>query len=88
MVPMGVCAECGTTQGLHIHEIFYGPNRSLSIEDGYVIPLCGPEHNLSDIGIHFNKALDLKWKRKAQEHWERRRGSRQQFRERYGKSYL
>lgn len=88
VAPQKVCAVCGTTMGLHTHEIFFGRNRQLSIQDGYTMRLCGNHHNLSGEGIHFNKPLDLYWKRKAQEHWEANRGTREQFIERYGRSYL
>lgn len=33
------CIECGRTD-VELHEVWYGANRKLSIEDGLVIPLC------------------------------------------------
>lgn len=65
------CVVCHTTQDLHKHEVFFGTaNRKLSIKYGLVISLCGIHHNLSNKGIHYNKELDLKWKRKAQKKFE------------------
>ena len=64
------CYICGTTEGLHRHHIFYGTaNRKISEEDGCWIWLCGPHHNLSNAGIHFNKALDEKVKQQAEKIW-------------------
>ena len=33
------CIECGRTD-VELHEVWFGANRKLSIEDGLVIPLC------------------------------------------------
>ena len=80
------CIECGRDR-IAMHHVFFGPNRKVSEEDGYVIPLCHYHHNGSNEAIHFNRELDLKWKRIAQKHFERL-NSRQTFIRRYGKSYL
>lgn len=90
------CYICGTTEGLHRHHIFYGSaNRKVSEEDGCWIYLCGPHHNLSNMGIHFNKALDEKVKQQAEKIWISTYvpdlDEDQQikaFIKRYGKSYL
>lgn len=80
------CAECGRGDTA-VHHVFYGTaNRRLAQEDGYIIGLC-PEHHTGDDGIHFNKQMDLRWKRYAQAHYERTH-SRDEFIARYGKSYL
>ena len=64
---MKQCAVCGTTQGLHHHEVFFGSaNRQISIKHGFQEWLCGTHHNLSNDGVHFNRELDLKFKRKHQ----------------------
>lgn len=58
------CYVCGTTKGIHIHEVFYGTaNRKKSIEHGFCVGLCGYHHNLSSEGVHFNKRLDLQLKK-------------------------
>lgn len=61
------CTVCGTTFNIHKHEVFYGTaNRKLSIKYGLVIPLCAKHHNMSNEGIHYNRKLDLKYKKIAQ----------------------
>ena len=79
-------------EGSHRHEIFGGfssGNRDKSIEDGLVIFLRPEDHNMSNKGIHFNKEFDLYAKRKAQLRWMEFYGkTEEQFRERYGKSWL
>ena len=60
------CIECGRTN-INKHEVFFGTaNRQKSIEDGCVVPLCGLHHNLSNAGVHFNKALDNRIKQQAE----------------------
>lgn len=83
------CLICGSTIGLHRHHIFYGTaNRKKSEEDGCWCYLCGVHHNMSSKGVHFNKKNDLKVKRLCQERWEELNGSREEFRKRFGQSYL
>lgn len=87
--PMNKCCVCGKSINVRSHEIFFGTaNRKKSIEDGMVAPLCDKDHNTSSAGVHFNKELDLKLKRKAQQVWENTYGDRDAFIKRYGKSYL
>ena len=78
--------------GSHRHEIFYGfsnGNRQKSIEDGLVIFLKPEDHNMGDNGIHKNREFDLYAKRKAQLRWMEFYGkTEEQFRKRYGKSWL
>lgn len=90
------CFVCGTTKDLHVHHIFEGvANRKKSEEDGMKIYLCGYHHNLSSAGIHFNKELELKVKKIAQEAWMRqfvpnlsREDQIEAFIKRYGRNYL
>jgi len=64
------CFVCGTTNDLHLHHIFYGTaNRKKSDEDKMTIFLCANHHNMSNAGIHFNKALDEKVKQQAEKIW-------------------
>lgn len=84
------CIECGRTN-IEKHEVFFGTaNRKLSIEDGLVIPLCKAQHHAGNlIGIHKEKELNDKWKRIAQKTWqEYYNKTEDEFRARYGKSYL
>lgn len=63
------CFVCGTTDNIHLHEVFGGPYRANSKEDGLVIPLCAQHHNMSYQGIHFNKELDDRVKELAERYW-------------------
>lgn len=63
------CFFCGTKSNLHRHHIFNGPNRQKSDIEGMWAYLCGPHHNLSGQGVHFNKELDLKLKKHAEKIW-------------------
>lgn len=82
------CAVCGTTQGIHIHEVYYGTaNRRKSIANGFCVGLCGKHHNLSNEGVHFNKALDLKLKQEYQKAFEQTH-TREEFMQLIHKNYL
>lgn len=84
---MSRCYVCGTTQGLHTHEVFYGSaNRKKSIQYGCYVRLCGRHHNLSNDGVHFNKQLDTSLKRVAQECFEGLHGH-DKFMEVFKKNY-
>ena len=76
-------------EGSHRHEVFGAYNRQKSIEDGLVIFLRPEDHNMSEKGIHANREFDLYAKRKAQLRWQEFYGkTEEQFRKRYGKSWL
>lgn len=75
--------------GCHRHEVFGASNRQKSIEDGLVIFLRPEDHNMSEKGIHANRDFDLYARRKAQLRWMEFYGkTEEQFRKRYGKSWL
>ena len=76
--------------GYHRHEVFFGTaNRQLSIDDGLVVFLPPHLHNMSSKGVHQNRELDLHFKRIGQKAWMDYYGkSEEEFRQRYGKSYL
>ena len=68
---MTSCYVCGSTNNLHIHEVFYGTaNRQKSIKYGCCVSLCAKHHNMSNEGVHFNKPLDLEIKKKMQKRFE------------------
>lgn len=79
------CYLCETTIGLEVHHCLHGTGRrKLADEDGLTVYLCHKCHmELHDKGIadHFLQKL-------AQNYYEFHIGTREQFRERYGKSYL
>lgn len=84
------CIECGKPN-VELHEVFFGSrNRSKSIEDGMVIPLCKEYHHRGNlVGIHKDKELNLKYKRIAEQKWlEHYNKTVNDFIKRYGKNYL
>lgn len=82
------CYVCKTTFNLQEHHIIYGTsNRKQSEKYGLKVWLCRGHHTGST-GVHFNKPLDLHLKKLAQEHFEAEYGTRERFREVFGKSYL
>lgn len=83
------CFVCGTTLNLHDHHIFFGTsNRQQSEKHGMKVWLCAYHHNMSNAGVHFDKELDLRLKKLAQECFESTYGDRNTFRRVFGKSYL
>lgn len=84
-----ICYVCHTTENIHRHHIFYGmSNRKNSEEQGCWCYLCAMHHNMSSVGVHYNQALNLRLKRECQQRWEELNGTREQFRQIFGKSYL
>ena len=82
------CWVCGVVDSLHSHHVFGGTgNRKESEKHDMKLWLCGDHHNLSREGIHFNRALDLKAKRFAQEEFEKTH-SREYFMTVFGRNYL
>ena len=71
-----------------IHHIFGASNRKRSEKYGFILPLHPRWHNMSNDGVHFNRELDLKFKRMAQEYYENHYGTRADFIIEFGKSYL
>lgn len=82
------CYICGNPQNIHKHHVFYGSsNRSNSEKYGCWIYLCAPHHNMSDMGIHFDKELDLEIKKNCQREFERIY-DHDTFLKVFGKSYI
>lgn len=83
-----VCLVCGSTQNIHIHEVFFGTaNRKLSIKYGLCVCLCARHHNMSNSGVHFDKGLDRNLKEFAQKKFNEVYPELE-FRKIFGKSYL
>lgn len=77
-------------EGLERHEIFFGKNRKRSIEDGLVVFLTAEQHRGTK-GVHGKngKELNDKLKQLGQKTAMKYYGwTVEDFRERYGKSYL
>ena len=78
---------CHRTGQLHEHHIFGAANKKWSEKYGLKIWLCPVHHNMSDAGVHFNKALDLQIKQIAQREFEDTY-SREDFLRIFGRNYL
>lgn len=60
------CFICGK-YGTEIHHVFFGTaDRKMSDKYGMIVGLCY-NHHRGNNGVHFNRKLDLKLKRYAQE---------------------
>jgi len=83
------CIVCGRPKEA-LHEVFFGTaNRKKSIQYGLVIPLCNYHHNMSDVGIHFNRTLDLSYKQIAEQRWiEHYQKDKNEFIKEFGKNWL
>lgn len=79
------CYLCGEPY-TETHHVFFGTaNRKLSDADGCVIYVCRKHHEL----IHRNHKVDLTIKARMQMKWEEVNGkTTEDFRKRYGKSYV
>lgn len=81
------CCICGSPY-IEKHEVFYGKGiREKSIKYGLVIPLCAKHHRDSKEGIHFNKEINLNYKRMAQKKFEETH-TREEFIKEFRKSVL
>ena len=85
--PRKECYFCGKTEGLHHHEVFFGPNRQNSIKWGCQLWLCPAHHNLSNAGVHMNRHMDLLAKRYTQKAFEEVYGH-EKFMEIFHRNYL
>ena len=69
---------------IHLHHIFGASNKANSEKYHFMLPLRADWHDMADYGIHFNKELDLKYKRKCQEYWLSHYGTKEEFIETFG----
>lgn len=81
------CYITGRTTGLHHHHIYGGANRQVSEKNGFWVYLAAELHNMSDSGVHFNRALDLALKAECQRKFEETH-TREEFMRLIGKNYL
>ena len=86
---MDHCYVCGRTGRLEAHHCFHGSaNRKLADDDKMIVALCPCCHR-GHKGVHNNAELDRQIKRDAQKVWQAYYGKTEEdFRERYGRSYL
>jgi hypothetical protein len=84
--------ECFITKARGIkldrHEIYYGTaNRKISKANGFWVYLIPSLHNMTSIGVHFNREFDLQLKTACQRKFEESH-TREEFRKLIGKSFL
>lgn len=85
-----ICFFCGRkAEGEH-HLIFGTADRELCEKDGLKVPICNNCHNMGNkLGrVHDNPMAEKLSKMLGQAIFEANIGTREQFRKRYGKSYL
>lgn len=70
------------------HHIFGGSSRKASEKYGYIIPLRPDLHPNGAYAGPERAQIDLKLKQMAQSHFEANYGTRDEFRNIFGKSYL
>lgn len=77
-------------EGSHRHEVFFGTsNRQKSIKYGLVVFLTPEMHNMSNEGVHFNKAFDNELKKIGQKvAMETYDWTIEDFIRKFGKNYL
>lgn len=61
---LDICYLCGRRKQ-HLHEVFFGRNRQLSMKYGCVVPLCFSCHEK----VHNDYATDLKLKQECQKRY-------------------
>lgn len=80
------CYFCHTTLNLHLHHIYFGPNRKISDKNGFVTYLC-QEHHTGQNGVHHNRDLDLELKRECEE-WYLKNHTLEEFIRLIGRNYI
>lgn len=86
----GICLFCGRPAECEHHLLFGRGIRELAEQDGLKVPACNDCHNMGRIAgrIHDNPMAEKLSKILGQAVYEAKIGSREEFRARYGKSYL
>lgn len=85
-----ICIFCGAPAECQHHLLFGKGIRTLAEEDGLKVPCCNKCHNMGQTSekIHENPMAEKLSKLLGQAIYENKIGSREDFRKRYGKSYL
>lgn len=78
-----MCYISGSTKDsgadIHIHHIFGAANKHASEKYGFIVPLRADWHDMADYGVHFDRELDLRFRRKCQEYWLEHYGTKEEF---------
>lgn len=85
-----ICYFCGQTAEAMHHLISGTSGRKLAEQDGLKVPICNRCHNMGNVTerIHGNIMAEKLSKMLGQAIYEIKIGTREEFRKRYGKSYL
>ncbi len=85
-----ICFFCGKPAECEHHLVFGSGKRKMAEEDGLKVPVCNHCHTMGHGTecIHGNIMAERLSKMLGQAVYEKQVGTRGQFRERYGKSYL
>lgn len=86
---MGRCYITGLNV-VAIHHVFGGSRKAASEKYGFLVPLHPTLHTYSPDSVHMapNRGLDLRLKQECQRYFEEHYGSREEFIEIFGRSYL
>ena len=86
----GICFFCGKPAECEHHLLFGNGIRELAEQDGLKVPACNKCHNMGKQieRIHENIIAEKLSKMLGQAIYESKIGTREEFRKRYGKSYL
>lgn len=86
----GICFFCGKPAECEHHLLFGNGIRELAEQDGLKVPACNKCHNMGKQieRIHENIMAEKLSKMLGQAIYESKIGTREEFRKRYGKSYL
>lgn len=76
------CYICGKEKK-HIHEIYGGRNRQISMKNGFVIPICEICHSKTETDMDFDKKLKRECQMKFEE-----KNTRYEFLKLIDKNYL
>lgn len=84
------CIFCGKPKTEEHHLVFGRGMRQTAEEDGVKIPVCSNCHTMAGgtSQLHNNPIAEKLSKMLGQAVWEKEYGSREEFRKRYGRSYL
>lgn len=84
------CIFCGKPAEAEHHLLFGTSMRALAEKDGLKVPVCNDCHNMGDKlnRIHDNPMAEKLSKMLGQAIYEAYIGDREQFRKRYGRSYM
>lgn len=84
------CAFCGKPSNNEHHLLFGHGKRELAEEDGLKVPVCPGCHTMNENirKLHGNSMAEKLSKMLGQAMYEAKIGTREEFRKRYGESYL